>query len=199
MSNAGDFSWSWILKDFIQVQKKGMKICRRMCTSSIKRQIRRFHVVVVKWTSRKLTKKRDARAELLFWSLNLLFFWSRRCGRRRSCLSSLMFRVVTLLANSAQPQQRQKRENNQNRISERAAHLVAGFLTAFAPQKLSNMIEMAIRSSLSQWRSLPLRFRREIRGSLYFVENARWLDIGPGPFLRAKMGPSYPNRQDSRA
>ena len=59
MSNAGDFSWSWILKD--------------------------FHVVVVQWTSKKCTKKRDARAELLFWSLNLLLFWSRR-----SCLSSLI-------------------------------------------------------------------------------------------------------------
>ena len=44
-----------------------------MSTSSIK-QIRRFHVVVVQWTSKKWTKKRDARAELLFWSLNLLFF-----------------------------------------------------------------------------------------------------------------------------
>ena len=57
-----------------------------------KRKIRRFHVVVVQWTyaSKKCTKKRDTRAELLFWSLNLLFFWSRRCGRRRSCLSSLI-------------------------------------------------------------------------------------------------------------
>ena len=59
-----------------------------MSTSSIKRQIRRFHVVVVQWTSKKCTKKCDAGAELLFWSWNLLFFWSRRCGRRRGCLSS---------------------------------------------------------------------------------------------------------------
>jgi len=51
-----------------------------MSTSSLKRQIRRFHVVVVQWTSKKCNKKRDARAKL--------FFWSRRCGRRRSCLSS---------------------------------------------------------------------------------------------------------------
>ena len=76
MSNAGDFSWSWILKDFIQ--------------ASIKRQISRFHVVVVQWTSKKCTKKRDAGAELLFWSLNLLFSWSRRRGRRRGCLHSLL-------------------------------------------------------------------------------------------------------------
>ena len=61
-----------------------------MSTSSIKRQIRRFHVVVVQWTSKKCTKKRDARAELLFWSLNLLLFCC--CGRRSSssCLSSLL-------------------------------------------------------------------------------------------------------------
>ena len=45
-----------------------------MSTSSLKRQIRRFQVVVVRWTSEKCTKKHDARAELLFWSLNLLFF-----------------------------------------------------------------------------------------------------------------------------
>jgi len=85
MSNAGDFSWSWIFKDFIQVQKEEGKICRRMSTSSIKRQTRRFHVVVVRWTSKKCTKKRDARA-----FKPIVFFGSRRCGRRRSCLSSLL-------------------------------------------------------------------------------------------------------------
>ena len=37
-----------------------------MSTSSIKRQIRSFHVVVVQGTSKKCTKKHDARAELLF-------------------------------------------------------------------------------------------------------------------------------------
>ena len=74
MSNAGDFSWSWILKGFYSGSKRGRKICRGMFTPSIKRQIRRFHVVVVLWTSKKCTKKRDARAELLFWLLNLLLF-----------------------------------------------------------------------------------------------------------------------------
>ena len=46
--------------------KKMRKIHRGMSTSSIKRQIRRFHVIVVQWTSKKCTKNRDARAELLF-------------------------------------------------------------------------------------------------------------------------------------
>ena len=45
-----------------------------MSMSSTKRQIRSFHVVVVQRTSKKCTKKHDARAELLFSSLNLLFF-----------------------------------------------------------------------------------------------------------------------------
>ena len=45
-----------------------------MSTSSIKCRIGRFHVVVVQWTSKKCTKKRDARAELLFWLQNQLFF-----------------------------------------------------------------------------------------------------------------------------
>ena len=59
---------------------------------SIKPEIRRFHVVVVQRTSKKCTKMRNARAELLFWSLNLLFFLflSRRWGCRRPCIRSLI-------------------------------------------------------------------------------------------------------------
>ena len=34
-----------------------------MSTSSIKRQVRRFHVVVVQWSPKKCTNKRDARVE----------------------------------------------------------------------------------------------------------------------------------------
>ena len=48
--------------------KRERKIRHHMFTSSIKRRIRRFDVVVVQWTSKKCTKKRDARAELLFCS-----------------------------------------------------------------------------------------------------------------------------------
>ena len=105
MSNVGDLPWSWILKDFIQVQKEERKFVVVMFMFSIKRSIRRFHVVVVQWTSKKCTKKRDARAELLFWSLiKPIVFWSRRCGcrRRRSCLSSLMSTINILAAVSLQ-------------------------------------------------------------------------------------------------
>ena len=65
ISNAGDFSLNCILKDFIQVKKR-RKIRRRMSTSSIKREITRFQVVVVHWTSKKCTKESTAPAELLF-------------------------------------------------------------------------------------------------------------------------------------
>ena len=68
MPNAGDFSWTWILKDFIQVQKEEGKLVVVCPPSSIKRRIGSFYVVVVQWTSKKCTKKRDARAELLFCS-----------------------------------------------------------------------------------------------------------------------------------
>ena len=51
-----------------KLKKKFLVVC------SIKRQIRKCHVVVVHWTSKKCTEKRDTRAKLLFWSLNLLFF-----------------------------------------------------------------------------------------------------------------------------
>ena len=38
---------------------------------------------VVEVTAKKCTKKRDARARLLFWLLNLVLFWRPRCRCRR--------------------------------------------------------------------------------------------------------------------
>ena len=52
------------------------KVSRRLFTSSFKREIRKFHVVVhVKETAKKCNKKCDAGAKLLFCLLNLLLFW----------------------------------------------------------------------------------------------------------------------------
>ena len=66
MPNTGDFPGGVeFFKDFIQVQKEEEKFVVGMSSSSIKRQIRKLHVVVVQWRSKKCTKKRDARAELL--------------------------------------------------------------------------------------------------------------------------------------
>ena len=50
------------------------KICRRLFTSSIKREIRHFHVVFFVEAAEKCTKKRDARESLLFCLISLLFF-----------------------------------------------------------------------------------------------------------------------------
>ena len=47
---------------------------KRKKNSSSKHLVRRFHVVEVQSTSKKCTKKRDARAKLLFGSQNHLFF-----------------------------------------------------------------------------------------------------------------------------
>ena len=47
MSNAGYFYWSLILKDLYSGSKRLKEIRRSIPTSSIKRQIRSFHVVVV--------------------------------------------------------------------------------------------------------------------------------------------------------
>ena len=64
MSNADDFPGVELLRTLLRFKKRKENY-RRISTSSIKRQIRRFYVVVVQWTSKKCTKKRDARAELL--------------------------------------------------------------------------------------------------------------------------------------
>ena len=65
-----------------------------MFTSSIKREIRHFHVVVVQWRQRNAQKSVMQVQSCCFANLTqLLFCRSRcrsRCRRRRLCLSSLM-------------------------------------------------------------------------------------------------------------
>ena len=90
----------------------------------------------MQWTSKKCTKKRHARAELLFWSLNLLYFWIRRCGRRRGRLSSLIFQTV---ANSdkVSPQQKKKqnKETKQNKKNNNKS-VYSMLSTSWDPSKL---------------------------------------------------------------
>ena len=78
-------SWSWILKDFIQVQKEEGKFVGRMSTSSIKLQIRRFHVVVERWTPKKCTRTAwcTCRAVVLDGPLEKL--WGGGEGEFSSC------------------------------------------------------------------------------------------------------------------
>ena len=75
LSNVGEFSRSGIFQGLYPGSKRERKIRRQMLTSSVKRRIGRFDIVVVQWTWKKCTKKRDARAELLFCSYNQLFFY----------------------------------------------------------------------------------------------------------------------------
>ena len=68
------FSFSWELKrpqeklKTMLMQKFGVtkKEYYGMLWYFLEWSIRRFYVVVVQWTSKKCTEKRDARAELLF-------------------------------------------------------------------------------------------------------------------------------------
>ena len=62
-SNVGDFSWSWILKGFIHVQIEKGKFVVVFPRPPQNAALEGFHVVVVQWTSKKFTKKRNARAE----------------------------------------------------------------------------------------------------------------------------------------
>ena len=65
---------------------------------SSKLKVWSFHVVVVQVQQRNVQNKRDARAGLLFCSLNLLFFWRSPCRRRRSFVRSLnIFIACSLL------------------------------------------------------------------------------------------------------
>ena len=51
MSNVGEFPWSWFLEDHTE-----RRIRCRLITSSIKREIRDFHAVVVQWRQRNVQK-----------------------------------------------------------------------------------------------------------------------------------------------
>ena len=75
MSSASDFSWSWILKilfKFKNRKENSSSYVHVLHKTSNQEVSRRSRAVDVK--EKSCTKKRDALAELLLWSLNLLFF-----------------------------------------------------------------------------------------------------------------------------
>ena len=59
-----------------------------------------FQVVIMQRLQKKCKKKRDARAKLLFYSLNPLLFWRSRCRRRRNFVRSLFTISVRTRARS---------------------------------------------------------------------------------------------------
>ena len=54
-----------------------------MFTSYIKREIRRFNVVVVQWKSRKCVSTKNRGDAVVLIIKPIVFFLSRRCGGRR--------------------------------------------------------------------------------------------------------------------
>ena len=70
--------------------EREIKFRRSLLTSSIKLEIRHCYVVVVQKRAKKCTKKREARAKLLFCFWNLLLFLRSRCRLRRWILKSLI-------------------------------------------------------------------------------------------------------------
>ena len=67
-----------MLVEFLETSlkfRKRKKSRPRVFTSSTKRPIRKFHVLVVQWRQRNVRKKCNARAELFFCLLSLLFVW----------------------------------------------------------------------------------------------------------------------------
>ena len=70
-SNVGKFFWSWILRLYRGSRKEIENRCP-MSTSSTKREIRHFHVVVVQWRQRNVQKSVMYLQSCCFASLNLL-------------------------------------------------------------------------------------------------------------------------------
>ena len=77
LSNAHDFfpgvEFQRTVSKLTKTKRKSVVRCL-VFTSSIKREIRKFHVVVVQRRQKKCTKKRDARAKLLFYQSQAVAF-----------------------------------------------------------------------------------------------------------------------------
>ena len=79
--------------------KRERKFSRRLFTSSIKREINHFPIVVVHWRRRNVQKSvMHVQSSCCFANLNLLLFWRSRCRRRRGILKSL---IITRHAQSS--------------------------------------------------------------------------------------------------
>ena len=90
--DVGEFFLSSILKGCIKVQEKKEGRCL-VFTSSTKREIKQFHVVVVQRRQRNEQKDVIHVQRCCFANLTLLPFCRPRCRRRRCCLSFLIIRT----------------------------------------------------------------------------------------------------------
>ena len=95
--NVGDFFFffrNWILKDCDLVHKKKKKVIVLSVHVLHKREIRKFHIVIVQWRQRNVQKSVMHVQNCCFASLNLLLLYRSRCRRRRRWLSSLMLAIA---------------------------------------------------------------------------------------------------------
>ena len=114
------------------------RIRRRMFTFSIKRRIRRFHFIVVQSTSKKCTKKLDARAATVVFMLKPIVFWRRGgsdfciftftffCTNSRGCYKNYKYITKTKRrkpANYVSPDQRWNVRSGQMSLGFRVGHL----------------------------------------------------------------------------
>ena len=114
-------------------------IRRRLFTFSIKRRIRRFHFIVVQWTSKKCTKKLDAREATVVFMLKPIVFWRCRRGgwdfhisdfffgtNSRGCYKNYKYITKTRRrkpANYINPDQRWNVRSGQRSLGFRVGHL----------------------------------------------------------------------------
>ena len=79
LSNVGEPLWNWISRDHIQAQKeKENFIVACLRTSSIKREIRHFHVVVVQ-NGKEMYKKVWCTCEVVVFLIKPIVLWRSRC------------------------------------------------------------------------------------------------------------------------
>ena len=72
-SNVGELSWSWILKNNISTFRKRRNFLHGLFTSSLKRKVRHFHVVVVQWWQRNVQKS------VLHMQCRFFAYWTYWC------------------------------------------------------------------------------------------------------------------------
>ena len=105
------FFWSWILKGCIKFQEKKEKVVAFAFTSSTRREMRYFHVIIVQWRLRNVQKSVMHEQSCCFANLKLLLFCRSRCRRLRrrprgrrylsSLMASLTRRLMVLFSSDS--------------------------------------------------------------------------------------------------
>ena len=86
LSSVGELFWSWIPEKPYPSSEWERKFQSSLFTSSIKREIRHFLVVVLQWRQRNVQKSVMHVQSCCFANPSLLFFETFRCRRRHRIL-----------------------------------------------------------------------------------------------------------------